>query len=317
MPPLIRIAVVLALACVTAHAAPPGVRIVVADPDPELRRALANVLAPWRLVIVFEPTAPASTGEAEARATAQLARFVVWRRNGDLVVFDRERSAAEHRDGIAGVLDPVGAAAAALTVKTLMRLPPPPPENDVAVVAGVMASEPETGPELRAQAAVAMRVARGSETSLGARVVGAVLVRPWARRAWRFGLAGDLGASAEVKQASFKGTWSDWTMLAVAGWTLDRGGWEIEPHAAIGVTRSTFEGSEMATARHESATLAMLRGGAWIRWRAGPWSTGGSIELDAVAGTPTYSKLSGNGELFAVPAFAMAVGVFVAADLGQ
>jgi hypothetical protein len=319
MPSLIRIAVLLALACVTAHAAPPRERIVVADPDPELQRALENTLAPWRLEIIYQATAPADTREAEARANAQAARFVIWRRKGDLVVFDRERGAAEHRDGTAGVLDPASAAAAALTVKTLMRLPPPPPENDIAIGSDVTAPQPapDSGPELRTQAGIATRVARGSETNVGARVEGAVLVRPWARRAWRFGLAGDLGTKSDVRQASFKGTWSDWALFAVASWAFERGPWEIEPHAAVGFTRSRFEGIEMATIRSETAMLGMLRGGAWIRWRSGRWSTGGSVDLDGVPGTPTYIKLSGNGTLFSVPSLAFALGVFVAGDLGR
>lgn len=313
---LALITVALVLASSGARAAPPSTRVVLADPDPELRGAVERALAPWRLEIVVESSVPASTAEAEARAIAQAARFVVWRRDGDLVVFDRERGAAEHREGQAGRLDAVSATASALTVKTLMRLPPLEPATPPLVIAPVITPPPtQPGPELRMQAGGATRVTSGSE--IGARIVGAALVRPWGDRGWRFGVAVELGPRIDVQSAGFKGTWSDWAGFALASWTHIHGRWELEPHVALGITRSSLDGLEMSMDRTETATLAVVRGGLWVRWRFGRWSVGASAELDGIPGTPTYSKLMGNGDIFAVPGFATAIGLFVAADLGR
>ncbi|MGN6108121.1 MAG: hypothetical protein ACTHU0_23640 [Kofleriaceae bacterium] len=325
MPALIRIAVVLAL--VLAAGTARAERVVLADPDPELQRAVASALAPWKLEVIVEPRAPASTAQAETRARALDARFVVWRRSGDLVVFDRDRGAAEHREGRRGRLDPASAAAAALTVKTLMRLPPPPPAappelrdpppppppDDAEVAA--RGGPPAGGPEIRLQAGLATRIAHGSQTDLGARFAAAALVRPWRDRGWRIGLAGELGTSTTIHESGFKGTWSDGAVLALASGTIARGHWEIEPHLGAGVMRSVFEGTESSTMRHDTTLLGIARGGAWVRWRGGRWSAGGALTVDAVLGSPTYRKQSGNGDLFVVPGFAVALGAFAAVDL--
>jgi hypothetical protein len=296
--------VVIALSTATAHAD----RVIIADSDPELLRAVTTTLAPWKLEVVVEDTAPTNTGEAEARAKAREARFVVWRRDGDLVVFDRERGAAEHREGTQGELDPASAMAAALTVKTLMRLPPP----DAIGVAPL-----QSGPELRVQTMIASRVARGSTTELGGRFAAAVLVRPWGRRGFRFGIAGELGTSADVDETSFKGTWADYSVLALASYTQTLRRIELEQYVGGGVTRSSFDGVEASMERSESATLGTLRAGFAVRWRFGAWTVGPAAELDVFLGTPTYAKLVGVGDVFEVPAFAVSVGVLGAIDFGR
>ncbi len=307
--------------CATAVAAPSNARVVLADPDPELRHALATALSPWDLEIVVEATRPGDATQAEALATREAARFVVWRRDGDLVVFDRERGSAEHREGRVGPLDPVAAAAAALTVKTLMRLPPPvepsPPmraEAGVTVARQVSAS----GSEVRVQLGASARIARGSSTDLGARAIGAALLRPWLQRRWHFGIAGELGTETAIQRSGFKGAWNDWAVFALASWSLSRGPWAFEPHAAVGLTRSSFDGIENGMTRSESSTRVALRGGVWVRRRLDArWSIGGSLELDTTVRPPAYGKLVGNGEVFAVPDVAVSPGVFVAADVGR
>ena len=302
--------VVIALSTAIAHAEP-ATRVVIADPDPELVRAVTTTLAPWKLDVVVDEAPPKNTGEAEERAKQRDARFVVWRRDGDLVVFDRERGAAEHREGKEGALDPASAMAAALTVKTLMRLPPP---DEIAPPPVARAA---AGPELRVQTLVASRVARGSTTELGGRVGGAVLARPWAERGWRVGLAGELGTRAAVQSSGFKGTWTDWALLAIGSWAQIRGRLEVEPYVAAGIARSTFEGLESGMERSDAQTLGELRAGMAVRWRFGVWTVGPAVQLDAFLGTPTYAKRSGNGELFRVPAFAVAIGVLGAVDFGR
>src|SRR3954468_6985539 len=146
-----------------AHAAPHAQqRVVLADPAPELRHAMEQALAPYHLQVVIEGPAPTDAAIAAQRADADTARFVVWRDGPELVVYDRELGSTERRASQAGVLDPPTAAAAALTIKTMMRLPPPPPPDEPAPPPAGAAS----GIELRLQAQIASRIARGDETSV-------------------------------------------------------------------------------------------------------------------------------------------------------
>lgn len=318
---MLRLALAIALAVHAfaprraAVAAPGRDRVVLADLDPELLRAVTSALAPWRFDVIVDATPPADDADAAARARASDARFVVWRRGGELIVFDRDRHSTEHRTGAVGSLDAVGAASAALTVKTLMRLPPPPPpEPD-----GPPPPPPpaERGVELRGQATLATRIARGTETEVGGRLIAAVLVRPWARHGWRFGAAVEIGTPAEVEHAGFKGRWSDWSVLALASWTDARAPWEIEPHAGAGVARSTLEGKQMSDGRVERATLGLVRGGLAVRRRAGRWTFGASVDLDVAFGTPTYTRMGSSAQVFGVPSYAVALGVVAGADFGS
>jgi hypothetical protein len=308
--------IVIAIAVSAArgvHARPAPDRVVLADPDPELLRAVQSTLAPWRLeVIVDPPPPPRGAREAQARADAQRARFVVWRQGGALVVFDRERGSTEERDTAAGPLDPVDAAAAALTVKTLMRLPPPPTDDERPVT-----PEEPRSLELRGQASLAMRLAHGTSTELGGRLVAAVLVRPLPQLEWRLGIAGDVGSTANIERGGFRGTWSDWAVLALTSWTFHRRSWELEPQLGAGLTRSTLEGSEMSAGRHEVETLALVRTGVAVRRRLGRWTFGGIVGVDRILSTPTYTRMGSTAEIFKVPGFAIAVGGLAAADFGR
>jgi hypothetical protein len=307
----IGIAIAIAVSAAgNARAAPGHDRVVLADPDPELLRAIMSTLAPWRLEVLVDGSPPADEDEADARADQLNARFVVWRREGELVVFDRDRRSTEQRDTAVGALDPVDAAAAALTVKTLMRLPPPP--EDLPPVA----PDRPLRVELRGQAALATRIAHGSTTEVGGRLVAAVLVRPLPPLAGRIGVAIDLGSSARVERAGFKGTWTDWAVLALASWTIARAPWEIEPQLGAGVARSSLEGTQMSAGRHDLATLGLLRAGAAVRRRFGRWTLGGAVGVDRILGTPTYTRTGSSAQIFEVPAFALAFGVLAAADFG-
>jgi len=288
-------------------------RVVLADPDPELRHAMEQTLAPWHLDVVIEGPPPANAAMAQERADADTARFVVWRDGAELVVYDRELGFIEQRASRSGVLDPPTAAAAALTIKTMMRLPPPPPAE--ASAPSLPGSAAGSGLELRIQAGIATRIAHGSDTGITARFSGAVELRPWAAAGWRFGLAGDGGTSTSVSRAGFKGTWSEWTILGLASWTYTRDAWEFEPHAGGGIRRSALDGAEMSTARTETATLPTVRGGMWVRWRVARWTIGAALDVDGSFGTPTYSKSSTPAEIFQVPAVGVEFGAVVAVDL--
>ncbi|HMG53316.1 MAG TPA: hypothetical protein VK601_07535 [Kofleriaceae bacterium] len=308
---------VAAALCGAALAAPsPRQRVVLADPDPELRHAMEQALAPYHLEVVIEGSAPADASIAEQRADADTARFVVWRDGDQLVVYDRELGTTERRASQAGVLDPPTAAAAALTIKTMMRLPPPPPPAPPPVQPAPPqpAPEPAPGIELRLQAGIASRIARGDETSTSVRFAGAAAIRPWPSAGWRFGVAADGGTATSVERAGFKGAWSEWSALAIVSWSYARGGWEIEPLVGFGVRRSMLDGLEMMTARSEAATLATARGGVWARWRLARLTVGAGLAADDVFGTPTYTKGT-PAVIFQVPGTALELGGVIAVDL--
>jgi len=289
-------------------------RVVLADADPELHHAVEQVLAPWHLDVVIEGPPPTDTAMAELRADADTARFVVWRDGEQLVVYDRELGFTERRDSRSGVLDAPTAAAAALTIKTMMRLPPPPPEVPAPATLPPGEPEPEGSIEVRLEAGVATRVASG-DASTSARLAGAALLRPWSLWGWRIGVAADTGTSTSVDRASFKGTWREWALLGVLSWSYERAGWEIEPHVGAGVRRSTLDGTEMSSPRTESDTLAMVRGGVAIRRRVSRWTLGALFDFDQSFGTPTYSKDVGAAPIFQVPGSAVQAGLAVAVDL--
>ena len=295
-----------------AHGAPQAQqRVVLADPDPELRHAMEQALAPYHLQVVIEGPAPTDAAIAAQRADADTARFVVWRDGDQLVVYDRELGSTERRDSQAGVLDPPTAAAAALTIKTMMRLPPPPPPDEPAPLTAPAPS----GVEFRLQAHIASRIARGDETWISARFGGALAIRPWPGAGWRIGIAADTGSASSVDRASFKGTWSEWAALGIVSWTYARGAWEIEPHVGFGARGSTLDGAEMAAPRSEAATLATARAGMWARWRLARFTVGATLAADEVFGTPTYTKTGTPAEIFQVPGAGLEIGGVIAVDL--
>jgi hypothetical protein len=238
---------------------------------------------------------------------------VVWRDGEQLVVYDRELGFTERRPSRSGTLDPPTAAAAALTIKTMMRLPPPPPAEPAAAAPPLRTDE--RGPEVRLQAGVATRIASGTSTDVTARLGGAAELRPWASSGWRIGVAGDGGTSTAVSRASFNGTWGDWALLGLVSWTYARGGWELEPYAGAGIRRSTLDGTEMGTPRSETATLATVRGGVWVRRRFARFTVGAALAVDRSFGTPTYNKNIGAAEIFQVPGMAVELGGVLAVDL--
>lgn len=300
-------------------------RVLLADADPELQRAVQAVLAPWRLEVVIDAAAPADPAHAQLIGDERTARYVVWRAGGDLVVFDRERGAVEHRAAPAGPLDPASAAAAALTVKTLMRLPPPPPDEDRVADASpppadeALATGEVTpagdGVELRVQGGAA---ARAAQRELGGRASLAVFVKP-ARFPLRLGVAGEVGTGADVQSSGFKGAWRDWSVVGLATWGIGIATrWELEPYVGAGVLRSMLDGEEpMMTPRHERATLVTVRAGAVVRVRTGAMSFGGMLGFDATLGTPTYSRMGNGTQIFDVPAATLSVGLVLAVDLGR
>jgi hypothetical protein len=287
-------------------------RVVLADPDPELRHAMEQALAPYHLQVVIEGPAPTDALIAAQRADADTARFVVWRDGAELVVFDRELGTTERRASQSGVLDPPTAAAAALTIKTMMRLPPPPPPDEPAPPPP---AAPAPGIELRVQAQIAIRIARNGDAAGSTRAGGALAIRPWPAAGWRFGIAADLGSATSVDNASFKGTWSEWAALGIVSWTLAHGAWELEPYLGFGLRGSKLDGAEMNTPRTETATLSTARAGVWVRWRLGRFTVGATLAGDEIFGTSTYQKAVGQAEIFRMPGSGIELGGVIAIDL--
>ncbi len=288
-------------------------RVVLADPDPELRRAVVASLRPWRIEVVVDPSAPVDVTSAGTRADDRAARFVVWRDGGQLVVFDRDSHQAERRDAKIGAFDPLDAEAAALSIKTMMRLPPPEAETAVAVPAQAAID----GPELRVEAGMGSRYERGLDTNVALRFSIGGMVRPWLDRGWRFGAIGDFGASAAVEQAGFKGTWSNAAVLGFASWSWTAAAdWELEPWAAIGGEHSSLEGAERGEARDERTTLPAFRGGFAARRRFGRWSIAAVASVEVVSGSPpTSGSRAPTAEIFEGPPFSVVGALIFSADV--
>lgn len=305
-----------------ALAAPPD-RVLLADPDPELLHAVESSLSPWKLAIIVEREIPANDSTAHARAEVTGARFVVWREKDQLVVFDRDRDTSERRPARAGSFDAVTAAAAALTVKTMMRLPPPPAEPAEAIVTPAVPVAPANGDdrvEIRLEAGAAARVAAGSDEGVGARARIAVMVRPSTAYRWRIGLRGDLGTASAIDRSGFSGTWSDWALVAAASWTYARAAWEIEPWLGGGIQRGTLSGTEMSSAREEHANLLSVRGGTYLRRRFAALTAGLGLELVGTPTAPAYTRDTpgmGMPAVFEASRFSVVVGLAVAVDLGR
>jgi len=295
-----------------AWAAPP--RVVLADGDPELLRAIETSLRPWHFVIVVDPDTPGGPDAARQRAEQDGARFVVWRDGDQLVVFDHQTGVAERRPAQTGALDPTVAAAAALTVKTMMRLPPP--GDDTAIATPVTPAVAEPGPELRLEVGADARFEASDAAARGAL---AAMLQPWHDAGWWFGVVGDFGTSASITGAGFKGDWKTWDALAAARYALRLGhtAWTFEPQLAAGLEHSTLEGTEqMMIPRDETALLFALRGGAIARYQLGRWSFAADVEVEGRPFTRTYTMSHSSAEIFEIPAFGVGAGVLVGTDLG-
>ncbi|HEV7557643.1 MAG TPA: hypothetical protein VGO00_19395 [Kofleriaceae bacterium] len=287
--------VVISIALARLAFAEPAPALVLADPDLELRRAVETALRPWHVSIIDDATPPADAAE---RASTANARYIVWRDRAELVVYD-SRDGRQLRTPVqAGALDPVSAAAAALTVKTMLRLP------------SLETVEPPSSPspagfELDAQLGGGGRFAQGTAGWFSAMIV----ARPWPALGLGLGVAIDVTSGANVDQASFKGTWDEQAVTALASYRFSIDPIELEPWVGAGAVRSSLSGMEMAMVRDEQEALFAVRGGAWAWWRWDRFRVGGGIAADHVFGTPTYTKLGqARAVVFEVPSFGVVAG---------
>jgi hypothetical protein len=195
-------AAALAAAAIVLAAVPAFAdRVVLIAPPAPLARAAKDQLAPYRIdVVVADGSAPVGADAARAIAGGYQARAVAWVRGDALVVFDAVDGETVERPAPVP-LDDAGAAALALTLKTVLRerfaiedaVVPEGPSFDLAVTAGLRmhggAFEPRVG--------------------LGA---------DWRPSAAPFalGVRGSLGGGVSVHADAFSGTWNDRSVGAVA-----------------------------------------------------------------------------------------------------
>lgn len=302
----------LVLAGATAVASP---RAVVADADARLRAAIAESLRPWLIEVIAEPLAPPDRDAATIQGADHGARYVIWREHGELVVLDLERGELARRPAPEGALDPVAAAAAALSVKTMLRLPPP-----VEVAGSVVKPAPTPRPvvhddmELRMSASSGARYEYGLDGNVALRFGASLELRPWLDHGWRFAVIGDVGAPAGVDQAGFHGEWWNWSALLGASWDHVSGAWEVGPWLAAGIEHSSLTGIEMMMSRSEEALSPALRGGAAARYRMDDLTIGLQLSLESLLTHTTYTKLDAPAQVFEIPPIGAVLSVVIGYD---
>ena len=319
-----RLIVYLLVLAAIGRAAVASPRAVVADGDIQLRAAIADSLKPWLIEVISVPTAPADMAAAAQQATDNAARYVIWRDGAEVVVLDREGERVERRAAPAGTLDSLAAAAVALSVKTMLRLPDLPPGTVVEKpkpkhLPPPVEPDDKDGVELRVMALVGGRFEYGLDSNVALRFGGGFGLRPWRDAGWRFGAIGDGGASATVDQAGFHGRWANWSLLALASWdaSLDDH-WELGPWIAVGFEHSTLTGTQGATHRSEEAFSPALRGGAAARYRSGSWFIGGQLAVESLLTNTTYTKEPSTAasppQVFEIPRIGAVLSLLVGID---
>jgi len=294
-------------------------RAVVADGDVQLRAAIADSLKPWLIEVVPASDAPADMAAAAQLATDNNARYVIWRDGAEVVVVDREGDKVDRRAAPAGTLDAVAAAAVALSVKTMLRLPDLPPNQIVEKPKPKHVPPPVTndqdGVELRVMALVGGRFEYGLDSNVALRFGGGFAIRPWRDAGWRFGAIGDGGASATVDQAGFHGRWNNWSLLALASWDAALADpWEFGPWIAVGLEHSTMSGTESGMARNEEQLSPALRGGVAARYRMPGWFVGGQLAIEGLLTNTTYTRLDSPAQVFEIPRIGAVLSLLVGVD---
>ena len=292
-------------------------RAVVADGDVQLRAAIADSLKPWLFEVVPASDAPVDMAAAAQLATDNNARYVIWRDGAEVVVVDREGDKVDRRAAPAGTLDAVAAAAVALSVKTMLRLPELPPDQIVEKPRPKHVAAPandQDGVELRVMALVGSRFEYGLDSNVALRFGGGFAIRPWRDAGWRFGAIGDGGASATVDQAGFHGRWNNWSLLALASWDATIDHWEVGPWLAVGLEHSTMTGTQSGMARSEEQLSPALRGGAAARYRMPGWFVGGQLALEGLLTNTTYTKPDSGAQVFEIPRIGAVLSLLVGVD---
>lgn len=313
------------LACailIASHAAFAKPRALLADSDEQLRAAISDALRPWAIEVSLSSAVPTTLDAAVTVAETTSVEYVIWREQGELVVLERGSRHVERRALVGGALDAVTAAAAALSVKTMLRLAPllPTPSAGPGAAPGAglrLAPDGATDASwLRLDVLAGVRFEEGLDSNLALRFGATLELKPWHALPLWFGVMGDGGASATVDQAGFAGRWSNWSILAHASWALRTGAWELAPWLAIGAEHSSLSGTELMTPRHRATFAPALRAGATLRYRVATWFVGGQLALEGLLSTPTYKTLAGTAPVFELPPIGAVMSVLVGTDFG-
>jgi hypothetical protein len=280
LPRLLRrltIAVVLFTSRAHAHEG----RVVVIDVDPRVAEALVVALSPWSLTVVqtLGPTPGADVDAASARARAIAsdlhAGAVVWivlprqEAPATLWVYDAETLQLAVRPlTVWAPFDDAGAAAVALSVKTVLRAspllapepapaperPPPPPAPATVVVA----TPPPPAPPQRAwrlETIVGVRAPTGTSAEVEARA--ALGASVWPAAFGGHGGAGleiQVGPGVSVGTPVFRGELREASFEATARLRAQAGRWfAFEAEGGPGFLLASLDGQVSPTAVHVHA----------------------------------------------------------------
>jgi hypothetical protein len=289
-------AAALMIACATAAASgrAGAETLVMVSPPPELDAAVRTSLAPWRVKIIVVDLASGTPAEL---ALAQGAGFVVWRDDGELVLWDAQAGVGERRD-IPPDLDDANAAALALSIKTWMHLgaPPLPGGTDVIGVGPtdntggngevhdtipVPPPPPLEPPRLRVEAA------GGTRTNINDD--GRALFRAAIAAVARTGpldlvLGFELGPSQSTTDAVAAGDLSTIDVSAHAryGVPVTRS-LTLSPSAGVVLVRSSFTGlDEMARTFAASGLAPAIDAAGLVEWRWSRFVVSGEVGMTYV-----------------------------------
>lgn len=312
---MIRALLLVMLVAAVAAAEPR--RVLVVDSDAELVHAIETSLAPWKLVVIAQANG-VDASLVGARAIQADAQFIVWRDGSELVVYDRERDVTERRPAKAGPMDPVAAAGAALTVKTMMRLPEPDAEESTPALPAstTVTSVATVSPVVAVDETDVVRIEAGIgiDTVAAVRARFGAMLRP-TPRALRVGGAFEL-ANQELDRSGFKGDARDYALFAIASWALPRGPFELEPWIAAGAMFDVVDGKHGQEMRHETAVVPIGRAGlALWWWPSRGWGLALSATANVALGTPTYTRdptMPGKAIIYEMPSVAGALGLVAA-----
>ena len=222
-----------------AHEAP--VRLLLLTPPLVFEQAVRAALAPWRVVVVVEHAPPPGDATAaEEIADQHRANAVAWMTPRNMVVYDYQTDELVERPieapgGEAAEMDDVSAAALALTLKTLLRLPPePPPPDPPPPVAVVVAAPPR--PAWRLGLLGGLRL-RGDRTEPRFTIVGERRLGPAAAALWV-----SFGGGFDVDSGGFVGSWSETAGGVAALLPLERGAWRVTPGVGASLHRTSMDG---------------------------------------------------------------------------
>ncbi|HEX4628707.1 MAG TPA: hypothetical protein VH137_07950, partial [Gemmatimonadales bacterium] len=302
VPRLLGCLAVAALFFTSAARAGAG-RVVTIDLEPRVADALVVALSPWSLAIVRTPgpcPAPeidAASSRARLIAVEQHADAVVWitppRRpaeRGSLWVYEALTMALAVRPlTVSAPFDDAGAAAVALSVKTILRASPlagPEPTTDepakrAAVAPAPTASAPTPAPVLAPPPAPALAPAPMSRPPAASADETPRPARAAPRHAWRIETV--LGARAPTG-----GSDSMEPRVALGGsvWRADRLGLGLQLQAGPGVSvgSSAFQG-ELREGALEATGRLRVHGDQWVAFEflAGPALVLSSLDGHAAA----------------------------------